>query len=268
MSLNLDAYFARIKYSGGREPTIDVLSDLHRSHPAAIPFENLDPFFDRPVHVEPAAIESKLVASKRGGYCFEQNNLFYDVLITLGFVATPLGARVILRWSEGDPRPPLTHRLTLVRLPEGIFVADVGFGGLSPTAPLKLEHDGEQRTGHGAYRITRDGAVYEIQFRADDNWAGMYQFTLEPQTATDFEMSNWYTSTHPGSLFRQNLIASIIDGDCRRNLRNTRLTVRSRNKTEVRTIGDSRELDRTLKEDFGIDPPAPVETVWDRIPKT
>ena len=268
MNLDLDAYFARIKYDGPREPTMDVLSVLHEQHPAAIPFENLNPFFDLPVHVEPAAITSKLVDGKRGGYCFEQNSLFYDALIELGFVATPLGARVILRSNDGDPRPPLTHRLTLVRLPEGVFVADVGFGGHSPTAPLKLEHAGEQETPHGVYRITRDGAVYEIQSRADGNWVGMYQFTLEPQTSTDFEVANWYTSTHPSSRFRQNLIASIIDGDCRRNLLNTRLTVRCGDKVKERTLATPQELDRILKEDFGIDPPAPIETVWEKIPKT
>jgi N-hydroxyarylamine O-acetyltransferase len=44
MSLDLDAYFARIKYTGAREPTLSLLSDLHKLHTSAIPFENRDPF--------------------------------------------------------------------------------------------------------------------------------------------------------------------------------------------------------------------------------
>jgi arylamine N-acetyltransferase len=57
MSLDLDAYFAHIKYTGAREPALSLLSDLHKLHTSAIPFENLDPFFSRPVRIEHDAIE-------------------------------------------------------------------------------------------------------------------------------------------------------------------------------------------------------------------
>jgi N-hydroxyarylamine O-acetyltransferase len=111
------------------------------------------------VRIEPDAIETKLVNGRRGGYCFEQSSLFYDALMALRFVATPLAGRVILRWKKGQPRPALTHRLTLMRLPEGVFIADVGFGGQSPPTPLKLEHALEQSTPHDTYQITRDSAA-------------------------------------------------------------------------------------------------------------
>lgn len=267
MNIDLNAYFARIKYTGAHEPTLSVLSDLHKLHPSAIPFENLDPFFRQPVHIEPSAISAKLIDGKRGGYCFEQNYLFYDALIALGFVATPLAGRVILRWQRDQPRPALTHRLTLVRLPEGVFIADVGFGGQSPTAPLKLEHELEQATPHGTYRIVREGAVYELQMKATERWSGMYQFTTEPQSPADFELSNWFTSTHPRSHFLQNLLASTVNGDTRINLLNTRVTNRCGEKTEERTIANAKDLDRVLVDEFGIDPPASTDTVWDQIPK-
>ena len=268
MSLDLEAYFARIKYSGARDPTLSLLSDLHALHPSAIPFENLDPFFQRPVHIDSSAIEAKLVGERRGGYCFEQNSLFYDALTALGFVVTPLAGRVVLRWQEGQPRPALTHRLTLVRLPEGLFIADVGFGRQSPTEPLILEHELEQTTAHGTYRILRDGAEYELQSGTSDSWLGMYRFTLEPQSPADFELGNWFTSTHPRSTFRQNLQASIVDGEARLNLLNLRFTRRRDDKVEERLIADPKELDRVLRDEFGIDPPESTEAVWDRIPKT
>jgi len=268
MSLDLNAYFARIKYTGARAPTLALLSDLHKLHPSAIPFENLDPFFKRPVHIEPDAIVRKLVNGKRGGYCFEQNSLFYDALIALGFVATPLAGRVILRWQKGQPRPGLTHRLTLARLPEGVFIADVGFGAQSPTAPLKLEHALEQNTPHGTYRIMRDGAVHELQSEAAGIWSGMYQFTLEPQSPADFELGNWFTATHPRSHFRQNILAAIVDGDTRINLLNTRVTKRCGEKSEERMVTNSKELDRVLADELGIDPPASTDAIWDQIPKS
>jgi N-hydroxyarylamine O-acetyltransferase len=188
--------------------------------------------------------------------------------MALGFVATPLAGRVILRWKKGQPRPALTHRLTLVRLPEGLFIADVGFGGQSPPTPLKLEHTLEQSTPHGTYQITRDDAVNELQWEARGGWAGMYQFTLEPQSPAAFELGNWFTSAHSRSHFRQNLLASRVDGPARLNLLNTRLTTRNNGKTEERILANFKELDRILESAFGIDPPASTDAIWNKIPKT
>ena len=69
MPINLDAYLGRIGYCGAREPTLGVLSQLHSLHPAAIPFENLDPLLGRPVSLDPEALQTKLLGSRRGGYC-------------------------------------------------------------------------------------------------------------------------------------------------------------------------------------------------------
>ena len=64
----------------------------------------------------------------RGGYCYEQNGLFSQVLETIGFGFTPLAARVLWRQAE-DALTPRTHKLLLVRLGEDLVLADVGFGG-------------------------------------------------------------------------------------------------------------------------------------------
>ncbi len=268
MTPDLNAYFARIGYSGVRESSHSVLSSLHKLHPSTIPFENLDPLLSRPVHIDLASIEAKLVRGRRGGYCYEHNNLFYRALTALGFIATPLAARVVLRWNEGDPRPALTHRLTLVELPEGAFIADVGFGGQSPTAPLKLEHGLEQSTLHGTYRILQSRETYELQWKSEGNWSGMYRFTLEPQDTTDFEMSNWFTSAFPSSRFRENLLVSKVDGISRLNLINTRFTIRHGESAEERTVTEPEGLARILNDRFGIDSPESIDAIWERIPKT
>ena len=40
---DLDAYFDRIRYSGGRSPTLETLRNIQVHHTETIPFENLNP---------------------------------------------------------------------------------------------------------------------------------------------------------------------------------------------------------------------------------
>ena len=106
--IDLDAYCARLGYDGPRDASLKTLHDLHYLHPQAIAFENLDPLLGRPVKLDPASLQAKLVAGGRGGYCFEHNTLFAGVLRTLGFKVQEATARV--RWSVppgvGTPRRP------------------------------------------------------------------------------------------------------------------------------------------------------------------
>jgi N-hydroxyarylamine O-acetyltransferase len=263
-TVDLAAYFARIGYSGSAEPTLAVLRDLHARHPAAIAFEGLDPFLGRPVPIDPAAVRAKLVRGRRGGYCHEQNALFHDVLAAIGFSVTALGARVV--WMTPGRDAPLTHRLTLVDLPEGRFIADVGFGGQTATAPLRLEPGLEQVTPHGTYRLARDGGVFETQMRVGERWEPMYRFTLAPQSQADFEMANWFTSTHPRGRFVRNLVAARVVGDARVNLLNASLSVRHPDGgVEHRTLADARDLGEVLTGVMGLDLPVPVETIWAKL---
>src|SRR5712691_950806 len=103
--IDLKSYFGRIGYSAGWAPRLESLQALHRLHPAAITFENLDPLMKRPVRLELHALISKLVNQERGGYCYEQNTLFATVLRTLGYSVSTLAARVLWNAPEGVVRP-------------------------------------------------------------------------------------------------------------------------------------------------------------------
>jgi arylamine N-acetyltransferase len=91
---------------------------------------------------------------RRGGYCFEQNGLFERVLREIGFEVRSLLGRVVL--ANPPQMPPRTHRV-LVTLGDEQWIADVGFGGLTLTAPVRLKADIEQETPHGLYRCNRPG---------------------------------------------------------------------------------------------------------------
>ncbi|MEO6186972.1 MAG: arylamine N-acetyltransferase, partial [Steroidobacteraceae bacterium] len=88
--MDLAAYFTRIGYEGPRTVSGAVLADIVLRHTMSIPFENLDAYLGRRISLEPAAVEQKLVADRRGGWCFEQNLLLGNALRTLGFDVTDL----------------------------------------------------------------------------------------------------------------------------------------------------------------------------------
>jgi len=262
--LDLPAYFGRIGHAGPSEPTLAVLCELSARHLSQIPFESLDPFLGIPVDLDPEALQAKLVRARRGGYCQEHNAVFHDVLAALGFPVTALGGRVV--WAcKGQPAP-LTHRLTLVELPEGRYIADVGFGGHSPTAPLRLEPDIEQATPHGTYRLAREGEVFELQLWFNGRWEALYQFNLAAQTRVDFEVANWYTSTNPRSVFTQNLVVCRVVGKMRINLWNSNLTIRQPDGAmEQRALADAADLREVLEDVMNLALPTSADVIWAKL---
>ncbi len=251
--IDLDAYCARVDYYGPRTPTLSTLHAITAAHTRAIPFENLDVLLDRGVDLDPAAIFSKLVVRRRGGYCFEQNGLLLTVLEALGFKVTPISARA--RWQRPrDFTPPRTHVFLRVELEGASWLTDVGVGGMSLTAALRLEADVEQTTPHEPRRLIREGARWFHQARLGDEWHDVCEFTLEEMPAIDRELGNWYTSAHPQSQFKNRLwVARAGDNGERRTLLNRDFTVRSRTgAAQTRTIGSPAELLDVLATEFGL----------------
>lgn len=244
------AYFRRIDYTGDRSPTLETLRALHLRHAIAIPFENLDPLLKRPVRLDLMSLERKLVQEGRGGYCYEHNLLFRHVLETLGFAVTGLAARVLWNVPEGVVTPR-AHMLLRVDLDGEVYLVDVGFGGLTQTAPLRLEADVEQATSLESFRLVRAGEEFVIQALLRGVWKPLYRFGLQEQHLPDYEVANWYVSTHPESLFVNGLMAARPSHDRRYALWNNELSVhRSSGGTERRLLADPAELRETLERDF------------------
>ena len=253
---DLAAYFARIGYTGPRAATLATLTAIHQHHVRAIPFENLDVLLGRGISLELAAIEQKLVQQKRGGYCFEQNGLLRDVLRALGFRVTPLIARV--RWQvPAEVATPCTHMVLRVEVDGRGFLADAGFGSGSLFAPLALEFDREQDGSLEPRRLVRRGALAVQQTLADGVWADLYQFAIEEAPQIDFELGNWFTSTHPQSRFRQNLTVARAAHDRRVTLFNREFAMRfADGGAEKQTLSSPDELLAVLATHFDLHFPA------------
>jgi N-hydroxyarylamine O-acetyltransferase len=249
---DLDAYLRRLSYDGPCEPSLAVLGAIVAAHAAAIPYENINVLLKRGVHLDLASLQHKLVDSGRGGYCFEQNTLLEAGLNALGFSVTPLVARVV----RGNPNPVevgRNHKILRVELPEGPYLADVGFGSLTPTAPLEFHPEKEQATPHEPFRLIPHGSQLMLQARLGDVWDSLFRFTLEPAPSIDYEMGNWFTSTHPASPFIANLIVARPIAGGRTTVFNRRFTIRDRdNRTTRRTLDNVGDYRDVLVGEFGL----------------
>lgn len=271
MTNEVDAYFSRIGYGGSAAPSLSVLNDLHWRHASAIPFENLDVILGRPVMLDPAAIVAKLVTAKRGGYCFEQNGLYLAMLRQLGFKVDALAARVW--WGrDGKDLPPRTHMTLRVELDGAGYLCDVGFGGMTPVRPLRWVLDEGQATTHESYRLRQlsDGpAAGEIVLEAEieGGWQMLYSFLPQAVDPADFNLANWYVSTHPTSFFTQAMIVARPFEDGRHVLQERKSTRRARDRSEiVRQLADGADLRNYLAETFGMGlESADLDRLWTRL---
>jgi N-hydroxyarylamine O-acetyltransferase len=194
-----------------------------------------------------------MIGASRGGYCFEQNFLFRAGLRSLGFAVTSLQARVVRGLAIDAPRPML-HMVLRIDLPEGAFLADVGFGNLAPTAPLKLLRDVEQDTPHETMRFIAMGDELVLQSRLGDRWEHIYRVVSLPRLDAEYEICNWFTASHPDSPYRNNLIAARPGPNRTRvTMFNARLNVRhSTGEVERRQLRSAAEHRDVLAETFGI----------------
>jgi len=214
--LDLDAYLKRIGYTGSSEPSQASLAGLYRAHLAAIRFENLDVFLRGAVDVSLEAIQDKIVYRGRGGYCYEQAQLFGAVLERLGFGVERLLARV---GPDGPAARPRTHLTLRVRADGGVWLADPGFGS-SPPAPLCLPHPpplpplpplgryrsgGPQEADGWVYEVVPDTEhgeeVWKLREHQAGQWVTLHRWTDAVVQPVDVALSNHYTSTHPDSWF-------------------------------------------------------------------
>ena len=249
---DLDAYLERIGYCEPASARIETLQDIHRLHPQTIAFENLNPLLGLPVLLDAPSLQLKMVKQQRGGYCYEHNLLLKHALERIGFRVAGLAARVLWNHPE-DAIRPRTHMLLQVDIDDELWIADVGFGGLTLTAPLRLVEHTPQATPHEAFRVTRLGGDYAVQAEVRGAWRTLYRFDLQEQVLPDYELASWYLSNHPESHFVRRLICARTAPQRRYALLDNELAVHELGgETTRRKLTSAAELRGVLSETFGI----------------
>jgi len=251
--IDLDAYRRRIGFDGADTPTLETLARLVERHAASIPFENVDVLAGRVPRLDVASLQTKFVQRGRGGYCFEQNGFFLAALRHMGFTVAGLEARV----RSGVPAEVVTartHMAIRVTIDGDPYLADVGFGGLTPARPLKLVVLEVQRDPVGRYRLlpADDDLLLQCETRA--GWTDCYRLAPSLPKPIDYEMGNWFVATHPQAFLRQNLLVARSTPRGRLTLFNDTLTLRrpALAPPEERRLGSRSELADALADEFGL----------------
>jgi N-hydroxyarylamine O-acetyltransferase len=247
---DLDAYFDRIQWGGGTRPTFETLAGLLSAQMRAIPFEHLDVLLGRRVSLDIESVQAKLVRARRGGYCFEHVTLFAAALDALGFRPSRHSARVTLFVPRAQS--PRAHMFLTVRLPEGAFVLDPGFGGFPPTFPAPLV-DGEPTPGGATHWMVRDGDYWMLRTLRDGAPVDAWTSTLEEDHPVDFEMANHFTATHPGSPFLNRLMISRFTEDGRVTVMNRDATIRKGGQVSTSQLANRGALRAFMAAHFGFD---------------
>jgi N-hydroxyarylamine O-acetyltransferase len=216
-AFDLASYMNRVGFERAARPDLDTLYALHQAHVRAIPFENLDVQLGRSIKLDAASLQLKMIQRRRGGYCFEHNGLFALALGAVGFTVETCEARV----RQGAPgmTRARTHMVLRVPCAGRRWLVDVGFGGDGLVEPADLA--GVETTQLGVvYRVVPEGSRQVLQRRVVAGWEDLYVVMPDPVQPIDFEVGNWYTSTHPASAFVLNLTAQRLIGGERHVLRN------------------------------------------------
>ena len=255
VKLDLDAYLTRIGYTGPRDATEATLTAIYRAHLAAVRFENFDVFLRGGVAVDLESIQEKIVFRGRGGYCYEQAQLFGAVLERLGFTVDRLLARV---GPDGGPARARTHLTLRVRSGTGVWLADPGFGN-SPPAPLSLRRyrsGGPQEVDGWIYEVAPDqengDEVWKLREYQAGEWVTLHRWDDAGTHPIDVVLSNHYTSTHPDSWFTWQPILIRRDPDAVRAIRGRDYTlIRPGHVKERRVLTDA-EFAAALTGEFAL----------------
>lgn len=248
---NIHNYLAHVSIQQAPEVSFDFLKDLQNGHLGAFPFSNLGVLLQENLSLGSQVLFERVVTKRRGGYCFEQNKVFSEILKYLGFQCEIVLGRVLLNRNIDVPR---THRITRVTMDNSRYLVDVGFGPLCPREPLLLDSDKPQDQGDAIYRIVQPGQDrYLLQKQETDGWFTLYSFDNGMYTEADCLCGHHYASTHPEATFVNNLVISLKSYEDVRLLRNGEFHRVQARDTAITEISSKDHLGAILRQEYGFE---------------
>lgn len=246
---------------------LEQVSRLGCKHMSQFCFSSIGVLLKRPLPLDTDLILNKLVVGKQGGYCFEHNKLFYEVLEGLGMQVVPALARVLYNVSVDDPKSPKTHRITLLHAGSRRYVVDVGFGANGPKVPVEISDTPTVGPWGERYRIINNSrGDWLLQVFKNTEYFTLYSFDDGYYNDADFEMSHFYSHAHPSAGFVNNLVVAKSLKDRVISLKNNKLWIINRESVSETHVASSGQLASILNSHFGIfEAHTGIEYLFDRF---
>ncbi len=250
MKFNQSTYLQRIQYTGSLAPTLDVLQNLQRAHLFQVPFENLDVYLKRPIELGIDPFYTKIVQDNRGGFCYELNGLFFELLRSLGFEAAMVSCRVFD--DKKGYGAEFDHLAILVKIGESRYLTDVGFGDFT-MKPLHFVLEETQKDPNGIFVFdTYEKDYFRINKKTNDVWRPEYIFQDKTRALTEFAGMCHYHQHHPESHFTGKRLISKPLENGRITLTGNILKRTSGDKVEETPINNEEEFNNILLDSFQV----------------
>lgn len=248
--MNSDKYLRRIGLSDRSIlPNEQSLKWMQKQHLINVPFENLDIHWQNPIVLKKQKFYQKIVENKRGGFCYELNGLFNQLLSRIGFLTRIVSARVSN--GKGSHGPEYDHLAILANVENEGFLVDVGFGDFI-AEPLRFVLDLEQEDENGIYLIKKfDDEYYEVLKKDGQNWNGEYIFKLISRDLSEFTgMCNFHQTNE--SHFSKGKVCSMMTENGRKTLTDKKFIETNKGQKTETDVESEDRFSEILRNEFGI----------------
>ena len=249
--MDRDRFLKRMGFDGDLPiPSLGSLSQLQRTHLLNVPFENLDIYWGREITLDLERFYLKIIENGRGGFCYELNGNFNELLKSIGFETRVVAAGVNI--PERGFSPDGDHLAIVVGI-EGVeYLADVGFGNFA-AEPLRMEIGLEQQDPNGVFRIVEQDSDYlAVEKKGDDRWKGEYRFVNRDRDLEEFAEMCVHNQTSPDSHFTHGALCSLMLEGGRKTLTDKKFIVTAGGEKTESDIGSEEEFEGILEREFEI----------------
>ena len=247
--MDIKKYLERINYADQVNLTCEALSKLQIMHLMNVPFENLD--IHNNTRIDLTNLFNKIVTRKRGGFCYELNGLFYDLLKEIGFTVKIVSAKVYD--GKKDYSPEFDHMTLIVKIKDDNYLVDVGFGEFS-SYPIKIELNKETNDPRGIFRIETFNENYKVvkKRNAEEKFMPEYVFSEKQRRIDEFHHMCNYHQTSNESHFMQKRICSLPTKSGRITLTGDTLKITENGVVKERKLNNEQEFRQELWNYFQI----------------
>jgi N-hydroxyarylamine O-acetyltransferase len=192
----------------------------------------------------------KVVEDGRGGFCYELNLLFHELLKSVGFTSHIISARILN--ENGTLGPEYDHMVVYIDLGT-VYIADVGYGDLF-VKPLEVKA-GIQTDGRNFFILERqaDDSFLLSMSATGKDFQNKYTFTTKKVSPNAFLNLCADKQTNPDSYFVQNTVCTKPTPTGRITIFNNKL-IETNGDQRIELLLETEEAFRKhLKDRFGIE---------------